>query len=292
MPYTLTSAATLGFDLVRRPAGRRVAEVMLTALAADGDLLHRLADAHPGSGPAYAVDTRRSREVAADVPHVGAVPPQPARMPGTSSALVRYLTDSTIGTAAAVERLLRADILGPEHLAAAATDDRVRERAADVLADAAIDMLPACVHHRLTAPLDAVTASCGHGWPDVGPASAHLTTLFTTVAGLRTEERHRWRHAVDLGRAQRRPWAEAMHTACWAAHLSGRTRALAGAQLLAVVAFGHEGLSAADAGYGVWNALSGCVQGLALADLLDQTTLDTLTAPRQCATGRALPPAA
>ncbi|MCW2903514.1 MAG: uncharacterized protein JWO67_5779, partial [Streptosporangiaceae bacterium] len=34
MPYSLVSAATLGFDLVRLPAGREVAEVLLTGLDA------------------------------------------------------------------------------------------------------------------------------------------------------------------------------------------------------------------------------------------------------------------
>ena len=49
MPYTLVSAATLGFDLVRLPAGRSVAQVLLTALDADAEALSALAATHPGS---------------------------------------------------------------------------------------------------------------------------------------------------------------------------------------------------------------------------------------------------
>ena len=47
MPYSLVSAATLGFDLVRLPAGPAVAQVLLTGLAADAAQLVRLASAHP-----------------------------------------------------------------------------------------------------------------------------------------------------------------------------------------------------------------------------------------------------
>ena len=50
MPYSLVSAATLGFDLARLPAGAQVADVLLTGLGADADTLRRLAAAHPSSG--------------------------------------------------------------------------------------------------------------------------------------------------------------------------------------------------------------------------------------------------
>lgn len=297
MPYSLTSATTLGFDLVRRPAGHRVADVLLTAMAVDGELVHRLADVHPGAGSDYAVDGRRARELAAGVPHLGSIstPSGPAVNP---SALLRSLTRSTVGNAAAAERLLREDILGAEHPAAFAGDDHVWARATDVLADAAIgvwasDVLPAHLAHRLTAPLQAVdVASRLTGVLDLGPTAVQLTALLTALEHLGTEHRQRWRRTVDDVRARRRPWAEAMHSACWAANLAGRVRAVAAAQLLAVSAFGRGGFGAADAGYGVWNVLSGCVQGLALADLLDEATLDTLTQPWELATGSMLPQAA
>src|SRR5206468_4084904 len=75
-PDTLVSAATLGFDLVRLPAGRDVAEVLLTGLDAGVADLHRLAAAHPAEGRSreqrgvLAVRSRRARELAAGVPHV------------------------------------------------------------------------------------------------------------------------------------------------------------------------------------------------------------------------------
>jgi hypothetical protein len=77
-----------------------------------------------------------------------------------------------------------------------------------------------------------------------------------------------------------------MHEASWAAHVSGRTRALAAAQLHAVQAFLDGGFDGRDGASGAWNAVSGCVQALAMADLLDQASLEVLLAPWQRVTGR------
>jgi hypothetical protein len=89
----------------------------------------------------------------------------------------------------------------------------------------------------------------------------------------------RWRAAAAASRETSGAWAQAMHDACWAAHVSGRTRATAVAQLLAVQAMRDGGGTAADAAGGVWNALAGVVQGLALADLLTDEALGLLLAP-------------
>jgi hypothetical protein len=70
-----------------------------------------------------------------------------------------------------------------------------------------------------------------------------------------------------------------MHEASWAAHVSGRTRALATAQLQAVLAFLDAGFTARDGAAGVWNAVAGCVQGVAMADLLDAPSTEVLLAP-------------
>src|SRR4051795_8840599 len=79
VPYSLVSAATLGFDLVRLPSGGNVAEVLLTGLNADAATLERLAAAHPGREATaeqrgiLAVRSRRARELASGVPHVSGV---------------------------------------------------------------------------------------------------------------------------------------------------------------------------------------------------------------------------
>jgi hypothetical protein len=61
--------------------------------------------------------------------------------------------------------------------------------------------------------------------------------------------------------------------------VSGRTRALATAQLHAVQAFLDGGFDRHDGASATWNAVAGCVQGLAMADLLEDASLDVLRAP-------------
>ena len=290
MPYTLVSAATLGFDLVRLPAGREVADVLLAGLAADADALAALAGLHPARGRdreqrgVLAVRSRRARELAAAVPSVRSA----AQAGNRAAVLVAQLERGTIGDAPNLERLLREDALGPEHRGMADLAPEVGADAVDVLADAAVghwaaEVLPPLVRRELTAPyVRAVAAGVVAPAPvgfDLGPAADELAALLTAVRDLDDAGRARWRAAVDEGRAEHRPWATAMHEASWAAHVSGRTRSLATAQLHAVQAFGNGGLGASDGASGVWNAVAGCVQGTAMADLLDEGSLAVLLAP-------------
>jgi hypothetical protein len=298
VPYSLVSAATLGFDLVRLPAGRSVAEVLLAGLAADAGDLARIAAAHPTRGlereqrGVHAVRSRRARELAASVPHIRDAASAAGR--DRAAVLVAQLEQGTIGDAPTLERLLRDDVLGPEHAAAGATDPELLDQAADVLADAAVGfwaagVLPPLVRRELTAGFDRVTDAgplAGQESRDLGPSGAELETFFTELRDLDDVGRARWRAAVDEGRADHRPWAGAMHEASWAAHVSGRTRALAAVQLHAVQAFLDGGFDARDGASGAWNAVAGCVQGLAMADLLDEASLTVLRAPWLRVTGR------
>ena len=291
MPYSLVSAATLGFDLVRLPAGRAVAEVLLTGLAADAPTLSAIAAAHPAHGldreqrGVLAVRSRRAREMAVAVPHVRGVTTAAG---DRAAVLVEQLERGTIGDAPTLERLLRDDVLGPEHAVAAGLDPDLRAQAADVLADAALGhwaagVLPPLVRRELTGPLDRVLDR-GAGTPpvvgaDLGAAGKDVAELLDAVRALDESGRAAWRTAVDDGRADHRPWATAMHEASWAAHVSGRTRALAAAQLHAVQAFLDGGFGVSDGASGTWNALAGVVQGTAMADLLDEGSLAVLRAP-------------
>jgi len=293
VPYSLVSAATLGFDLVRLPAGRSVAEVLLTALSADTRTLAAVAAAHPARGLSReergvrVVRSRRAREMAAGVPHVrGAT----AGVTGGDRAalLVAQLEVGTIGDAPTLERLLREDVLGPEHLAQGFLSEDEWTEAADVLADAALGhwaagVLPPLVRRELTGPFDRVLDGGALLPPavgiDLGPAAGELEGLLDALRGLDETGRTAWRRAVDEGRAEHRPWATAMHEASWAAHVSGRTRALAAAQLHAVQAFLDGGFDLHDGAAGVWNAVAGCVQGIAMSDLLDEGSLAVLRAP-------------
>lgn len=287
MPYSLVSAATLGFDLVRLPLGRQVAEVLLTGLTADAATLEGIAAAHPSAGrdrderAVLAVRARRARELAAGVPHL--------RSAGTSdraAVLVDQLERGMIGDAAAVERVLRDDVLGPEHPAVADLDDDVLAAAADVLGDAVIgsfasDVLPPLVRRQLTGPLALATATglVPAAAPDLGPAAVEVRAFLAALGDQDDAARARWRRAVDEGRFERRPWARAMHEAAWAAHVSGRIRVLAGAQLLGVQAFVDGGFDGRDGAQGVWNAVAGVVQALTMGDLLDTSALSVLLAP-------------
>jgi hypothetical protein len=296
VPYSLVSAATLGFDLVRLPAGRAVAGVLLTGLEADAGALGHLAAADPGRGltreerGVLAVRGRRAREMAASVPHLRGA----ASAGDRAAVLVAQLEQGTIGDAPTLERLLRDDVLGPEHPARADVDAGLLAEAADVLADAAVGfwaagILPPLVRRELTAAFDRVTDAgpfAAVASADLGPSGAELETFLADLSDLDDAGRARWRAAVDEGRADHRPWAAAMHEASWAAHVSGRTRALAAVQLHAVQAFLDGGFSARDGASGAWNAVSGCVQGLAMADLLDDASLAVLSAPWLRVTGR------
>jgi len=296
VPYSLVSAATLGFDLVRLPAGHEVAAVLLAGMGADASDLHRLAAAHPGSGRTpeqrgvLAVRARRARELAAAVPQVRSATGSLAEaVAQRTTVLVEQLERGTIGDVPTLERLLRDDVLGPEHPAAAAVAEDVREAAADVLADAAIghwaaEVLPPLVRRELTSPF-AAAALPARPLPDLGPATAGLLELLDALRGLDGDGRAGWRAAVDEGRTGQRSWAGAMHEAAWAAHVAGRTRTLATAQLAAVQAFLDGGFTGRDGAHGVWNAVAGCVQGLTMADLLDDGSVTLLRSPWTRVTG-------
>jgi hypothetical protein len=228
------------------------------------------------------------------VPQLRDVAGRPEQADDRAARLVTLLERGTIGNTPALERLVRDDVLGSEHPVAADLDPAVAAAAADVLADAATgfwaaEALPGLVRQQLTGPYATVASWEPGPRPDLGPPAAALAELLGAVRGLDETGRRRWRSAVDAGRAQRRPWAAAMHGAAWAAHVSGRTRTVAAAQLLAVPAFTDGGFTPRDGAEGVWNALAGCVQGLAMSDLLDQESLTVLGAPWQMVTGRSLP---
>jgi hypothetical protein len=201
---------------------------------------------------------------------------------------VTQLEQGTIGDAPTLERLLREDILGPEHVAVAQLGPEERDEVLDVLADAALGywaagVLPPLVRRELTGPFDRAVERGLLSAPvvgdDLGPAAAELAGLLDALRGLDDAGRAAWRTAVDEGRAEHRPWATAMHEASWAAHVSGRTRSLATAQLHAVQAFLDGGFDLHDGAAGAWNAVAGCVQGIAMADLLDEASLAVLRAP-------------
>ena len=101
--------------------GRSVATVLLAGLGADARTLAAVAAVHPGRGLAreergvLAVRSRKARELAASVPARARPPPSGAG--DRAAVLVAQLERGTIGDAPTLERLLRDDVLGPEHVA-------------------------------------------------------------------------------------------------------------------------------------------------------------------------------
>lgn len=280
MPYSLLSVATLGFDLVRLPAGRCVADVLLTGLAADDDVLARLASERPG---AAADDWRlRAHELAAMAPRF--VDRPPAQSPrARHAALVSQLERGTIGSPAQLQSLMREELTSA-HRRAPARDPRILADALDVLVDAAVgywatEVLPPPLRRALTAPFEAAAPSAASDQlVDLGPGARELNTFLAALRTLDEDGRSRWRAAAGRP-ADHGGWARAMHEACWAAHLSGRIAAVAAAHLYAVRAFLDGGLRPGDGARGVWNAVAGCVQSMATADLLGDAAIAVLQAP-------------
>jgi hypothetical protein len=112
-----------------------------------------------------------------------------------------------------------------------------------------------------------------------------VTALLSGLSTWNETDRRDWRSAVDLLRSGTGGWTQSMHDAGWAAHLSGRTRTAAAAQMRAVLAFRSAGFTAVDAAEGSWNALSGVVQALVVSDLLGDDHVGTLVRPWQVARG-------
>ena len=110
-------------------------------------------------------------------------------------------------------------------------------------------------------------------------------SLLAALSTWNEADRRDWRSAVDLLRSGTGGWTQAMHDAGWAAHLSGRTRTAAAAQMRAVLAFRSAGFSSVDAAEGSWNALSGVVQAMVVSDLLGDDHVTTLLRPWQIARG-------
>lgn len=295
MPYSLLSAATLGFDLVRLPAGGRVADVLLAALAADIDGIRRLASQSPAPDAETRRFRSRARELAAAAPRLsGPSIPDPGGEGDSHDRLVAHLERGALGSAAHLERLVRRELLTPAG-SPSAVDQAVRADALDVLADAAVghwavEVLPPALGRRLTTPFEAaqvhITAPRFDGAVELGPAGGQLCGLLEQLRSLDQGGRARWRAAAAVAPSRHGAWAAAMHEACWAAHLSGRIGLVAAAQLYAVRAFLDGGLGPRDGARGVWNAVAGCVQGLAVADLLDSGSLAVLQGPLHPATGQ------
>jgi hypothetical protein len=296
--YSLVNASTVGFDLARIPTGAAVATVLLEALAVQSPLPRSRAAglrAFATFDALLAADPRRAAawlEVSALAPPrrlddalsvvgqllddaASAVDPS-----GTANRqlepVLRDLTTASFGGLDDLLRMVRADILdeSPAHVVALASDALAAAYGGQRLSDE--------VRSLLTVPWVAATRSLTPIPADLEPFTDELRAILDRVATL-TETQAKV--LVDGAASVEADWSARMHAAAWAGYLSGRLRPAATAQFQAVRALRACGVDAAAAARGVWNAISGCLQAVAVHDLLDEVTYGVLVAPWESAVG-------
>lgn len=288
MPYSLLGGHALGFDLARLARGRQAAAVLRTALTADVADLDAWAAQHPGAAArssqvrAAARADERAATVRSVLPLAGAAVEEAVTT--GASTLLRRLETSLLGDSHALDHFVRRELLGWTwiHAGQMSVQDPTASAAADVLSDAAVsgflgDRLDAGVRRAMVAPYLRAdlptrdeTASTGMG---------RLDRVLDQLADGDEAVRAAWRRVVDENRLRTAEWAPAMHQASWAVSMAGRLRLACDAQLAGVIAFQLAGLTPRDAAYGVWNAISGVLQAVAIADLLPATASTVLLRP-------------
>jgi hypothetical protein len=284
--YSLVNAPTIGYDLARLPTGAAVATVLLEALAVQGhgDLT--------AFDPAVVADPRRAGAwlgVSALTPSVRlddalsavrqVVDEAAASVQAQAQALqpaVTRLTTAYFGGLEELLGLLRLDVLddAPSHVVAMASDALAAAYGGRRLADDA--------RHLLAGPWIAAARTLPPIPTDLGPFTAEVRTVLDKLPVMTPSH---IAVLADAAAAMESDWSRRMHDAAWAAYLSGRLRPAAAAQFQAVRGLRASGVDPATAARGVWNAVSGCLQAVALHDLLDEVTYGVLVDPWETAMG-------
>lgn len=303
--YSLVSSPVIGFDLIRHPHGTAVAGVLLEALALDD---HRVecfdtsgvddaergaawfeVNATRGSGMAEAL--RAVREALAGrqgEPGLGAEgatrSPAASTQPTRSfDAVLSRLQTAGIGDLDDLLNLVQADILdwAPRELATLAGDAVAVAYAGGALSRQASRRLSAPWIAGWQVVRDELAVSRSHpehrppGFDsDMGPLDGELRALLDRVGRLSADELDNLAEPLPTGAGS---WAPLVHEATWAAYLCGRLRPVAVAQLRLVQELRRSGAQADRPTFGVWNVVSGCVQALAVRDLLPDETFEALT---------------
>jgi hypothetical protein len=275
--YSLVSAPVLGFDLIRRAGGHRVAAILRQALDLTPEDLPVLA-------AAFSQDETRAKAWLGLAEYgngrtlhtLGTSPSEPGE--GADLADVRILLDQlTVAPVGSLDGLLqcvRTDVLDW------ATDDDAIALVCDAVAACyAANGIDVTDQRRLAGPWTTVSRRLPAGRSaDLGPAAADVMALFGRVRHLTDLDLAALRRVSATG-ARGADWSTAVHNATWAVHLSDRVRSAAAAQFSLVEALHAAGISAGDAATGSWNLLSGALQALMVADLLDSDTSYRLVSP-------------
>lgn len=288
--HSLVNAPTIGYDLARLPTGAAVATVLLEALAASPTEA-QFVDLS-AFDPAAADDPRR----AAAWLEVSALTPS-RKVDEALSAAKQVLDDALATMRMRAHELepVAADLAGAyfgglTDLMRLVRDDILREAPPHVLALACDALaaafggrnLPDDVRHQLGAPWIAASRSLPAIPADLGPFAAEVARVLDRLPLLTSAQ------AVVLAQAcasLEADWSRRMHDAAWAAYLSGRLRPAATAQFQAVRGLRAAGVTPELAARGVWNAVSGALQGVVLHDMLDEVTYGVLVGPWETAMG-------
>lgn len=288
--HSLVNAPTIGYDLARLPTGAAVATVLLETLAA-APAEAEFADLS-AFDPAAADDPRRAAawlEVSALTPtrKVDEALSAAKQVLDDAAATMRLrahdlepvaagLVGAYFGGLPDLLRLVRDDILtgAPVHILALACDA--------LAAAYGGRNLPDDVRHLLGGPWIAASRTLPAIPADLGPFAVHVRSVLDKLPVLTAPQALVMAEAAASVEVD---WSRRMHDAAWAAYLSGRLRAAATAQFQAVRGLRAAGVTPEQAARGVWNAVSGCLQGVVLHDMLDEVTYGVLVGPWETAMG-------
>lgn len=294
MAYTMASFTAVGFDLARLRNGKVVADVVDTALALNMDLAHHLAQNHPGVLRIERSEKFKAWNVELDVPareiptaiHVDSAGwPQDQ---DSALAMLQSLQKSPMGDLASLENLIRHDILAWswENVGGISVQNPIVAKAADVLVDAA---LAGFVAHRLSddeyqelhQPYVRTTRAWRSklGYTPRVHLPRNLVEVVRDFVQQSLVQRDKWRNLSRADLPHSHEWSASVNEACWAVYVTDRTHISAAAQLAAVRAFRSCGLGSQEVVSGAWNALSGVIQGLVVADVLAAEHQDVLLEP-------------
>jgi hypothetical protein len=290
--FSLVSAPVLGFDLIRRDGGHRVAAVLRRALAVEAVDLAELAAVHQDDDERTAAwvalsagcrDSIRDLAVGTGAAAVSGADEEAAR--AGAILTLQQLARAPIGTLEGLLTCVRTDVFGWTWRTVddLSVQDEIPARAAAVVCDAvagcyAGEDVDAEHRRRLAGPWSQAVRRLPERAPDLGPSAGDISGLLTRARHLDAADLAALRTAAE-GSARGLDWSTAVHEASWALHLSGRVRPAAAAQFELVESLQAAGLPLADAAGGTWNLLSGAVQAVMVRDLLDASATHRLLSP-------------
>jgi hypothetical protein len=274
--YSLVNVTVVARDLTRHPHGAALARDLLHVLALDSAALETL-----DSAPVAVDATRRRQELAteqADAPRAleALAGVRHAAVDGgidTWASALPVLETAPIGGRVELLRWVRTELLADAWVSAADVAVPRLPRALDVVSDGVLTTYAGRPADPLAKPWRAWTqsrlpATCTEPAVEQVVAmvgSASRSSLVTAGAVMRSKRARGW------------SWPHAMHDACWAVELTGRTRTAAIAQLEAAVAL--LGRIRTPPAPDIVAAVAAAVHATVVADVLPAETVAAMCGP-------------